>query len=75
MIAVFSEVYLREPNVDDTARLMSQLSKGFSGMIGGIDCMHSEWKNLTFAWQGHYSRHVERFTIILEGVTSDDLWI
>jgi hypothetical protein len=43
VIAVFSEVYLREPTVDDTARLLSiNEAMGFPGMIGSIDCMHWE---------------------------------
>jgi hypothetical protein len=37
VIAVFGEYYLREPNMDDTAR---------------IDCMHWQWKNCLFGWQG-----------------------
>jgi hypothetical protein len=41
VIAVFGEYYLREPNMDDTARLLSiNESRGFPGMLGNIDCMH-----------------------------------
>jgi hypothetical protein len=41
VIAVFSTVYLREPTVEDTARLLSiNEEREFLGMIGSVDCMH-----------------------------------
>jgi hypothetical protein len=41
VIAMFGEYYRREPNMDDTARLLSiNESMGFPGMLGSIDCMH-----------------------------------
>jgi hypothetical protein len=47
----FGEYYLREPTVEDTRRLLSMNeSRGFPGMIGGIDCMQWEWKNYPFGW-------------------------
>ncbi|KAK1697966.1 hypothetical protein QYE76_014663 [Lolium multiflorum] len=76
VIAVFEEYYCREPNVEDTRRLLSiNESRGFPGMIGSIDCMHWEWKNCPFGWQDMYSGHDEGRTVILEAVISQDLWI
>jgi hypothetical protein len=49
VIMVVGECYLREPNTDDTSCLLSiNLSRGFPGMLGSIDCMHWQWKNRTF---------------------------
>jgi hypothetical protein len=53
VIAVFDEYHLREPNMNDTARLLSiNESRGFPRMLGSIDCMHWQWKNGPFGWQG-----------------------
>jgi hypothetical protein len=50
IIAVFGEVYLREPNLKDTQRLLSINEKrGFPGMLGCIDYMNWEWENCPFA--------------------------
>jgi hypothetical protein len=49
VIRVFIKVHLREPNVDNTARLMSiNEARGFLGMSGSIDCMNWEWNNFPF---------------------------
>jgi hypothetical protein len=43
MIAVFGVIYLRSPTVKDTAQILAfNEARGFSGMLGSIDCMH--WK-------------------------------
>jgi hypothetical protein len=76
VIAVFGEYYLREPNMDDTSRLLSiNESRGFHGLLRRIDCMHWQWKNYPFGWEGQFKGHTERCTVILEVVGSQDLWI
>ncbi|KAK1645362.1 hypothetical protein QYE76_063167 [Lolium multiflorum] len=52
VIGSFGEQYLRQPNAEDTARLLSiNASRGFPGMLAA--CMHWEWKNCPFGWRGH----------------------
>ena len=41
IVQVFGEEYLRSPNAEDVARLLAMnKARGFSGMLGSIDCMH-----------------------------------
>ncbi|XP_023732546.1 uncharacterized protein LOC111880356 [Lactuca sativa] len=49
---------------------------GFPGMLGSIDCMHWSWSLCPNTWRRQYMRgdHKEP-TIILEAITSHDLWI
>jgi hypothetical protein len=53
VVNIFSEEYLRSPNSNDIARLLTINEKrGFLGMLGSIDCMHWKWKNCPTAWKG-----------------------
>ncbi|XP_062224426.1 uncharacterized protein LOC133922928 [Phragmites australis] len=76
VVGVFGDEYLRAPNEEDTARLITMNERrGFPGMLGSIDCMHWRWKNCPTAWSGSFTGHVNLPTIILEAVASQDLWI
>ena len=76
VIAMFGDHYLRSPNNIDIAQLLQTgEQRGFPGMLGSIDCMHWKWKNCPTAWQGMYTGHCHEPTIILEAVSSQDLWI
>ncbi|SAL96806.1 hypothetical protein [Absidia glauca] len=76
VIARFGEIYLRAPNQDDVDRLLVENgNRGFSGMLGSLDCMHWEWKNCPSAWHVQFKGKEKKPSIILEAVASYDLWI
>jgi hypothetical protein len=46
VVEVFGPQYLRLPNEQDTAKLLTiGASRGFLGMLDSIYCMHQGWKN------------------------------
>jgi hypothetical protein len=75
--AVFGERYLRRPTMEDVERLLKLGERrGFPGMFGSIDCMHWPWERCPTEWKGQFTRGDQKVpTIILEVVTSHDLWI
>ena len=76
VVKVFAERYLRTPNANDVARLLHiGEQRGFSGMLGSLDCMHWRWKNCPTAWAGQYAGRSGSPTIILEAIADYDLWI
>ena len=76
VVDLFSKEYLRFLNNEDIARLLvNGERRGFPGMLGSIDCMYWKWKNCPIAWKSQYSGHICEPTIVLEAMTSFDLWI
>ena len=76
VVDIISEEYLRSPNNEDIARLLANgESRGFSRMLGSIDCMHWKWKNCPTTYKVKFSVHIREPNIILEAVASYDLWI
>ena len=76
VVNIFSEEYLKSPNSNDIARLLVVNKKrGFSGILGSIDCMHWKWKNCPTEWKGQYTGHSREPTLILEAIASYDRWI
>jgi hypothetical protein len=41
-------------------------TRGFSGMLRSIDCLHWSWKNCLFAWQGIYKERKEYCNAVLK---------
>ncbi|KAM2145327.1 hypothetical protein ACFX1R_048889 [Malus domestica] len=46
IVQLYKDEYLREPNQEDMNQLIHKAEeRGFSSMIGSLDCMHWDWKN------------------------------
>ncbi|KAG6410867.1 hypothetical protein SASPL_128938 [Salvia splendens] len=79
VIEIFSDQYLRSPTPEDCRDLlrMHEEQHGFPGMLGSIDCMHWEWKNIPASWKGFYTTGYKgkNPTMILEAVADYRLWI
>jgi hypothetical protein len=67
------DIYLREPNAEDIARLFEVAEQGgFPMMFDSIDCMHCEWEKCPTTLHGQFRGHHKKPTIILETVASYD---
>ncbi|XP_050378355.1 uncharacterized protein LOC126795587 [Argentina anserina] len=76
ILNAYHKHYLRRPSPTNLRRLLRHADKrGFSVMVGSLDCMHWSWKNCPTSWQGHFTCHKRKQTIILEAVASYDTWI
>ncbi|GJT09701.1 ALP1-like protein [Tanacetum coccineum] len=79
VIELYGEEYLRRPTQTDVEKLYAfhENKHGFPGMIGNIDCTKWPWAQCPQAYHAQFSRGdtgSEPF-ILLEAVTSQDLWI
>ena len=69
---MFGPTYLREPNAQDTARLMAVAeARGFPGMLGSFNYMHWKWKNCPYAWQGCIKEDILEHAVVVDY----DTWI
>ncbi|XP_035836657.1 uncharacterized protein LOC118484779 [Helianthus annuus] len=78
IIDVYGARYLRTPTWDDLQKIyeVHNAEHGLPGMIGSIDCMHWRWDNCPTAWRGQHTRGDQKGpAIILQAVTSQDLWV
>ncbi|XP_021800329.1 uncharacterized protein LOC110744650 [Prunus avium] len=73
---LYMREYLRRPSPKDLQGLLQKAeTRGFPGMIGSIDWMHSQWKNCPTAWQGDYGNRKGQKSIILDAIASFDTWV
>ncbi|CAL2226187.1 unnamed protein product [Prunus armeniaca] len=64
------------PTLRNLQRLLQKAkARGFSGMIGSIDCMHWQWKNCPTVSQGDYKNRKCQKSIIFEAVAGFDTWV
>ena len=77
VIECFDQEYPRPPTSDELEKkLQENETRGFSGMLGSIDCMHWAWKNCPKGWAGMFTRGDKGVpTMILEAVASHNLRI
>uniref|UniRef100_A0A0D3E646 DDE Tnp4 domain-containing protein n=1 Tax=Brassica oleracea var. oleracea TaxID=109376 RepID=A0A0D3E646_BRAOL len=74
IIELFGKEYLRRPTPEDLQRLLDiGEQRGFSRMIGSIDCMHWEWKNCPSAWKGQYTRTLNDINVLERSPVFDDI--
>ncbi|XP_023755149.1 protein ANTAGONIST OF LIKE HETEROCHROMATIN PROTEIN 1-like [Lactuca sativa] len=74
---MYKAEYLRRPTSTDIQKLYEahEARHGFPGMLGSIDCIHWNWRNYPTELRGQYMRGDHQYpTMILEAVTSQDLW-
>ncbi|XP_034225459.1 uncharacterized protein LOC117635217 [Prunus dulcis] len=73
---MYGQWYLHSLNPADLYRLLHKASRrGFSRMLGSLDCLHWEWKNCPTAWAGQYTGYNHKPIVVLEIVASYDTWI
>jgi hypothetical protein len=72
----FETTFLRQPSREDLDKQISiNTARGFPGMFASIDCMHWLWKNCPVAWQGQFQDKDGFWSVILEAVADQSLWI
>lgn len=79
IMELYGAEYLRKPTVTDVDRLYEHHHRvhGFPGLIGSIDCTYWPWENCLHALKAQFCRGDHRKTpfILLEAISSQDLWI
>ncbi|XP_026411053.1 uncharacterized protein LOC113306317 [Papaver somniferum] len=71
----YGDEYLHEPTVSDVELLLRKnKDRGFPGMLGSLDCMHSNWDKYPSAESWAYTVYKGSESIVLEAVVSYELW-
>lgn len=74
--AIYKAEYLRQPTAADVKAVLELHRKkhNMNGMLGSLDCMHTNWKNCPVAWQGSFKGAKKQPTIVLEGACDHHMW-
>ena len=71
---IYGGEYFRSPRPDEVSHYLDiNKKRGWPGLFGSIDCMHWEWKNCPYAWQGEFQGRKGLRSIVLEAVATPDL--
>ncbi|XP_026431517.1 putative nuclease HARBI1 [Papaver somniferum] len=75
IVVLYGKEYLRSPTAGDVELLLKEnKDRGFTGMLGSVDCMHWKWDRCPSAESGVYTAYKGSESIVLEAVVSHDLW-
>ena len=49
-------------------------ARGFTGMLGSIDCTHWHWRNCPMPWQGRFQDRNGHRSVIVEAIAGNDIY-
>lgn len=76
IVDTYKDTYLRQPNNDELAAILTRnAQRGVPGCIGSIDCSHWTWRNCPKGHSGMYQSYKKKWTIVMETVCDEDLYI
>lgn len=76
VIWIYNSRYMRQPNAQDTQRLLKENeARGFPGMLGSVDCFHWAWRACPTSQAGSHVGYRKDPTVVLQAVASYDRWI
>ena len=75
LIAKYEDVHLGVWTPEAIKKEMAiNKDRGFSGMLGSLDCTHWIWKNRPYPWQGQFHDRKGNKSVIAEAVAGSDMY-